>query len=202
MLGLDATSQTVANLKRERECVLNLASEANVDTVNRLARTTGSRKVPLHKRLLGYRYVANKAEHGQVSLEPALDVKAMRVMDCPVQLEARVMAMRRFGHDDKTIAVPTCSVEVQISRCHVESDLVQGEHRIDPLLWRPLLMSFRRLFGLGAEQGPSPLCAGDESSYAPHKQGPLTRTVARAYGAVAHRRFAIDETTEPPPEVV
>jgi flavin reductase (DIM6/NTAB) family NADH-FMN oxidoreductase RutF len=28
MLGLDASSQTVQNLKRERECVLNLASRA------------------------------------------------------------------------------------------------------------------------------------------------------------------------------
>ena len=60
MLGFDASSQTVANLKRERECVLHLASAGDADIVNAVALTTGSESVPLHKKMLGYRHEADK----------------------------------------------------------------------------------------------------------------------------------------------
>lgn len=57
MLGLDATSKTVENLRRDRECVINLCDAGCADAVNLLARTTGSDPVPLHKRALGYTHV-------------------------------------------------------------------------------------------------------------------------------------------------
>src|SRR5689334_25190622 len=51
MLGFDASSQTVANLKRERECVLHLASADDAGLVNSVAMTTGAASVPLHKKI-------------------------------------------------------------------------------------------------------------------------------------------------------
>jgi Flavin reductase like domain len=52
MLGLDATSKTMENLRRTRECVLNLASADMVEAVDRLALLTGSNPLPLHKKSL------------------------------------------------------------------------------------------------------------------------------------------------------
>jgi len=59
MLGLDASSKTVDNLRRSKSCVLNLPSDAMAASVNGLALTTGSRNVPIHKKLLGYRHEAD-----------------------------------------------------------------------------------------------------------------------------------------------
>src|ERR1700684_243575 len=56
MLGLGARSHTAQNLLREKECVLNLPSIAEVSAVNRLARLTGSDPVPPHKGAMGYRH--------------------------------------------------------------------------------------------------------------------------------------------------
>src|SRR5437870_10255182 len=63
MLGLDATSQTVANLRRTGECVLNLPAAPMAAQVDRLARTTGSRHVPFHKQAMGYDFVPDKFGH-------------------------------------------------------------------------------------------------------------------------------------------
>lgn len=50
MLGLGDKGHTAANLLREKECVLNLPSIAQVEQVNRLARLTGSDPVPRMER--------------------------------------------------------------------------------------------------------------------------------------------------------
>src|SRR6478609_10651969 len=60
MLGMGNNSQTAANLRRERECVLNLPSSAMVGVVDRLALTTGRKSVTEYKRRQGYRYEPDK----------------------------------------------------------------------------------------------------------------------------------------------
>lgn len=50
--------------------------------------------------------------------------------------------------------------EVRISRLHVEESLLVGDESrpyIDPVKWRPLIMSFCRFFGLGEGVHPSRL---------------------------------------------
>jgi flavin reductase (DIM6/NTAB) family NADH-FMN oxidoreductase RutF len=60
MLGLGAKGHNAQNLLREKECVLNLPSVAQVDAVNPLARTTGSDPMPPHKIAMGYRTEKDK----------------------------------------------------------------------------------------------------------------------------------------------
>jgi hypothetical protein len=43
----------------------------------------------------------------------------------------------------------------------VEESLLEGEKHIDPVRWRPLIMSFCRFFGLGGEVHPSRLAESD-----------------------------------------
>ena len=97
MLGLGAKSHTAQNLMREKECVLNLPSSSMVDAVNRLARLTGSDPVPPHKQAMGYRHEKHKLGTAGLSATASQLVRAPRISECPVQLEAVLETTRPFG---------------------------------------------------------------------------------------------------------
>jgi flavin reductase (DIM6/NTAB) family NADH-FMN oxidoreductase RutF len=168
MLGLGAKGHTSANLLREKECVLNLPSVREVEAVNRLARLTGADPVPPHKVAMGYRHERDKAGVAGLTLEEAELVRARRVRECPVQLEAVVETVREFGtRPDK--APGAYAFEVRVVRAHVEeSILMEGtEDRIDPDRWRPLMMSFCQFYGLGERVWDSTLARIPERAYRP-----------------------------------
>ncbi len=168
MLGLGARGHTAANLLRERECVLNLASAAEVEPVNRLARTTGSDPVPPYKQAMGYRHERDKFGVAGLTAVASERVSAPRVAECPVQLEAVLEGWQPFGHrPDKD---PTAlAFEVRIVRAHVEEELLQpgASDRIDPDRWRPLMMSFGQFYGLGERLRESTLARIPEDAYRP-----------------------------------
>lgn len=193
MLGFDASSQTVSNLSREREAVLNLTSASNASAVDRIALTTGAKSVPLHKRVLGYRHEPDKLGCAGLSTVPSVEVRTPRLAECPVQLECVVRSLRPFGQEDPRMAVPACAVEVRIVRAHAHPYILRDDDHIDTEKWRPLLMSFRELFELGRAVGPSRLAAGDDISYAPWKRGPLLRAAASVLGAATRRRYAVQD---------
>jgi flavin reductase (DIM6/NTAB) family NADH-FMN oxidoreductase RutF len=191
MLGLDASSKTLENLRRSRQCVLNLAAPANADAVNRLALLTGSAAVPLHKKLLGYRHEPDKFGAAGLTAQAARQVHAPRVQECPVQLEAVVQDIRPFAAADDRMAVASCAVEVRIVQAHVDESLLiePDAHRVDPLKWRPLLMSFRQLFAMGDCIEGSKLARGPEDAYAPWKQGPIKALAGKALGAWTRHKY-------------
>ena len=157
MLGLGAMGQTSANLQRMRECVINLPSVDEVGAVDRLAMTTGRNPVPEKKLEWGYRYEANKFDLAEFTSMPSEGVAPPRVRECPIQMEGIVHDVRPFGKN-----VSANCFEVHIVKLHVdESLLVAGSDparpHIDPLEWRPLIMSFCRFFGVGDEVHPSRL---------------------------------------------
>jgi flavin reductase (DIM6/NTAB) family NADH-FMN oxidoreductase RutF len=168
MLGLGAKGHTAQNLLRERECVLNLPSVAQVEVVNRLARTTGSNPVPPHKVAMGYRHEKDKLGVAHLTAEASELVKPARVAECPIQLEAVLETTRPFGtRPDKD---PTAlAFEVRVVRAHIDPAILLAGHqnRIDPDKWRPLIMNFCRFYGLGEEVFPSTLAQIPESSYRP-----------------------------------
>ncbi len=168
MLGLGAKGHTAQNLAREKECVLNLASVEMVEAVNRLARLTGSDPVPPHKQAMGYRYEADKLGVARLSASPSELVRAPRIHECPIQLEAVLEATHAFGTrpDKPTTAL---AFEVRIVRAHVDEQLlVPGlRNRIDPDAWRPLMMSFCHFYGLGPRVGGSTLAEIPEEAYRP-----------------------------------
>jgi flavin reductase (DIM6/NTAB) family NADH-FMN oxidoreductase RutF len=168
MLGLGAKGHTSQNLLREKECVLNLPSVAQVEAVNKLARTTGSNPVPPHKVAMGYRYEKDKLGIADLTTDPSHLVRPGRIAQCPVQLEAVLETFRPFGTrpDKDTTAM---AFEVRVVRAHVDPAILLDGHkdRIDPNKWRPLMMSFCRFYGLGDEIFPSTLADIPESSYRP-----------------------------------
>lgn len=157
MLGLGQMGQTSENIKRTRECVINLPSVDQVEHVDRLAMTTGRNPVPEKKRDWGYRYEPDKFGIAGFTPIASLAVAPARVKECPIQMEGIVHDVRAFGKN-----VSANMVEVHIVKLHVEESLLvygsdQARPHIDPVRWRPLIMSFCRFFGLGGEVYPSRL---------------------------------------------
>jgi len=177
MLGLGAASKTSENLLRERECVVNLPSAAQVGHVDRLALTTGRDPVPEYKQRMGYEFVTDKFEVSGLSSMASEAVAPPRVKECPVQLEGIVYQVHQFGKQ-----VNANAFEIHIERVHVDEELLfpVEEARIDPLRWNPLLMSFREFFGIGDQVHASRLAGFPESMFRKSKQGSGSELVERA----------------------
>lgn len=155
MLGLGQSGQTSDNLIAPRECVINLPSEDLVTHVDRLAMTTGKNPVPERKRGWGYRFEPDKFGIAGLTPMDSESVTPPRVRQCPVQMEGIVHRYHSFGKN-----VNANAFEVHIVKLHVDENLLIGEGprpRIDPVAWRPLIMSFCRFFGLSGEVHPSRL---------------------------------------------
>ena len=177
MLGFEAVSKTPNNIVRTGECVLNLPSMDQLDAINRLSMVTGSNPVPAGKALRGYRHHADK--FGIAGLTPVASetVAPPRVLECPIQLEAelvRVNPMMTDGYDytqhersAECTLEGIVALEVRIKRVHVAPALlVKGRpNRIDPDLWKPVIMSFCRYYGLGSELAVSKLARIPEEQY-------------------------------------
>jgi flavin reductase (DIM6/NTAB) family NADH-FMN oxidoreductase RutF len=167
VLGLGRRSQTSANLEREREVVINLPSQHQVDAVDRLALTTGRDPVPGIKHDVGYRHVRDKFAHAGLTREASQTVRPPRIAECPVQLEARIASVTGLVDVDDPDASGAVVAVALVTRVHIDPALrAHGyEHRIDPDRWRPLVMSFQRFYGLGPEVHPSRLSTIDEDWY-------------------------------------
>jgi flavin reductase (DIM6/NTAB) family NADH-FMN oxidoreductase RutF len=164
MLGLGQMGQTSDNLIRTRECVINLPSQDLVSQVDCLALTTGKDPVPPKKQEWGYRYEADKFEIAGLTPEASQVVGPPRVLECPVQMEGIVHDVRPFGK-----YVSAKAFEVHIVKLHVDEELLVNSGprpHIDPVRWRPLIMSFCRFFGLGGEVHPSRLAESNFMKFA------------------------------------
>jgi flavin reductase (DIM6/NTAB) family NADH-FMN oxidoreductase RutF len=96
MLGLSVNSQTVRNLEQRPMCVLNLADEAMVDAVDRLALLTGRADVPGYKRARGYTYEPDKfTAAGLTATSLGADLPCA-VAESPIQIEGRVASIREI----------------------------------------------------------------------------------------------------------
>lgn len=167
LLGFGARSCSPGNILREGECVLNLPSVAQVDAVDRLAKTTGSNPIPPHKQAMGYRHEADKFGCAGLTPVPSDLVAPPRAAECPVQLEAELVERHPLEEANPDRRGKLVALEVRILRVHVAEEIrMPGtDHRVDPERWRPLMMSFCELFGLGAKLRPSTLATIPEESY-------------------------------------
>ena len=172
MLRLGAKGHTAANLIREGEGVLNLPSSAMAAAVDQLARLTGSDPVPPHKQAMGYGHCKDKFGAAGLTAQGSELVKPPRVLECPVQMEAVLEATHNFGRrpDRETTAY---AFEVRVVRVYAEEAVLMSggvagaEDRIDPDAWRPLIMSFCQMYGLGGRAGISRLAEIPERLYRP-----------------------------------
>lgn len=168
MLGLAAASRTSENLRRTRQCVLNLPSDRLVDAVDRLALTTGSDPVPAYKLARGYRHVRDKFAAAGLTPQAALTVAPPRVRECPVQMEAVLEGEHAVADGDAALRGRIVAFEVRVQRVHLAPEIVvpgRPDH-VDTDRWRPLIMSFQKFYGLApGELHGSRLASIPEQAY-------------------------------------
>jgi flavin reductase (DIM6/NTAB) family NADH-FMN oxidoreductase RutF len=177
MLGLGIVSQTTINLRRTKQCVINLPSDDMKDAVNALARTTGAANMVTaepdtgylyFKRMNGYNYVADKFGHANLTAQASELVRPARIAECPAQMEAELVDVYEMFQDSD--AKGFLALEVKVLRTHVDDSIRMKSHknRIDPDLWRPMIMSFQELYGLKeGKVAPSVLAQIQEEEYRP-----------------------------------
>ncbi|MBL0884961.1 flavin reductase family protein [Myceligenerans indicum] len=154
VLGFGNSARTAQNLRRERECVLNLVPASMVDVVDRLALTTGNPGMSPGKATMGYEYVPDKFARAGLSEQASELVGAPRVAECPIQLEGAVVRENPLGTSDSGAT----TFHVRVLRSHVADELVlPGTHYVDPWGWDPLVMKFCEFFGGGSRVRPSRL---------------------------------------------
>jgi len=167
IIGMSAFSKTTENIRRTGECVLNLPSDKQAGHVDLLALTTGSDPIPEGKRQKGYRHVKDKFRLADLTPQGSETIRTPRVMECPVQLEAKLEAVHGLAENDEAVRGKIVTFELRIQRVHVEESLLMDGHanRIDPDKWRPLIMSFQKFYGLGGQVQPSTLATIPERLY-------------------------------------
>jgi flavin reductase (DIM6/NTAB) family NADH-FMN oxidoreductase RutF len=149
VMGWESTAHTLANLDRERECVINLPGPELVEEVETLAPLTG-RNPPAPHKADTFRFEPHKFQAAGLTPTAAETVKPPRIAQCPLQLEAKVTAIHEPATcpDGEHFRI----VETHIQRVHAQSSIVKpGTNHIDPGRWSPLLYVFRHYFGTGPE---------------------------------------------------
>jgi flavin reductase (DIM6/NTAB) family NADH-FMN oxidoreductase RutF len=153
VMGWETKAHTLANLERERECVINLPGPELVERVEALAPLTGSNPPAAHK-TGKFRHEPRKFEAAGLTPIAAETVKPPRIAECPLQLEATVTAIHEPATrpDGEHFRI----IETHVQRVHALSSIVKpGTNHIDPQHWSPLLYVFRHYFGTGQEIGRS-----------------------------------------------
>jgi flavin reductase (DIM6/NTAB) family NADH-FMN oxidoreductase RutF len=146
VLGLGDGGQTIRNLQRRPECTINLPAASQWRSVERLAPLTGRNPVPESK-AGQFRFEPDKFEAAGLTPQPSELVGPPRVVECPLQLEAQIVAFHQLAEDAHC-------VEARVVRVHASPEIViDGSSHIDPNAWQPLLYVFRHYFGSGIALG-------------------------------------------------
>lgn len=151
MLGLDSESKTTGNILRTGQCVLNLPDDSQALAINLLSGTTGANPVSASKRSRDYRFVYDKWAAANLTAIPSDFVKPDRVAQCLVQMECELVQSTPLFKDLPDRVGLATAIEVRVLRVHVDESLRMAGYpnRVDPDLWRPIIMSFQELYGLG-----------------------------------------------------
>jgi flavin reductase (DIM6/NTAB) family NADH-FMN oxidoreductase RutF len=148
VVGLGSVGQTAGNLLRTGECVLNFPSPAEWPFVERLASTTGRADLTDYHCASGIHHAPDKFAVSGFTALKSERVAPARAAECPVQVEARVLA-RHQGLDAPALSY----FELQKLCVHARSGIVDRENRIDIDAWSPLFYVFRHYFGKGVRLG-------------------------------------------------
>ena len=153
VLGLLCDTQTFENFQSNQHCVVNMPSPDQWEAVERLAPLTGKNPVPAEKSAK-FRYEADKFLAAGLTPLASESVKAPRVKECPVQLEAVVNQIHRLEEEPRLKKLDGgVAVEVRVIKVHVRGDFILRDNYINPETWQPLIYNFRHYFGLGDELG-------------------------------------------------
>jgi flavin reductase (DIM6/NTAB) family NADH-FMN oxidoreductase RutF len=147
-LGLLDETKTAENLARHPECVVNLPEPSMWTQVERLAPLTGKDPVPELK-AKQFHTEKDKFGAGHFAPQDSEVVSPQRAAECPIQMEARVLAIHELGGAKlKELGGGSVAI-VEILRVHAsEKYIEEGSDHISPDKWSPLVYNFRHYYGL------------------------------------------------------
>ncbi|KAK8093188.1 uncharacterized protein PG998_014589 [Apiospora kogelbergensis] len=153
----------------DRCYVLNIPSDDMGSYMNAIAKTTGSPVLPPIKQTLSYEHCKDKFGRAGLTPQPSDLVRPPRIAECPVQMEAELVASNELMQDAPGREGAVLAIEVKVLRTHIEDDLRLPGHsnRINADLWRPMIMSFQHLYGLAPKRIDSKLASINEEKYRP-----------------------------------
>ncbi|SMO57438.1 flavin reductase family protein [Melghirimyces algeriensis] len=150
VLGIGFGGKGLENLKRHPECVINVPDPSLWENVEKLAPYTGKNPVPDFKKKIGFTYRKEKYDVSGLTSAESEVVKPTRIMECPLQIEAKVKGVRTPDHSPHVSIIETQTIHV-----HAHQEIIIGENHVDPNKWSPLIYNFRHYFGLGKPLGKS-----------------------------------------------
>lgn len=146
-LGIQSTAHTAANLRERPDIVINLPDADMWQSVERLAPLTGALHVAPSKQAQ-FRYSADKFEEAGLTPGASDVVRPSRVLECPVQIEARVIDLSAWADGTALTA------RAEVVRVHAHPGIVHaGTSHINIDRWTPLLYTFRHYVASGQELG-------------------------------------------------
>jgi len=148
ILGIGLGGKAIENLERHPECVINVPSPSLWENVEQLAPYTGKNPVPDYKKKNGFTYEKEKYDISGLTPTGSKSVKPTRIMECPIQIEARVKHIRIPDYSPDFAVVETQAIHV-----HAHKEIILEGNHIDPNKWSPLIYNFRHYFGLGNQLG-------------------------------------------------
>ena len=147
-LGLLDETKTAENLGRHGECVVNLPEPSMWGQVEKLAPLTGKDPVPELK-AKQFRFEKDKFAAARFTRRKSDMVKPQRAAECPIQMEARVLALHQMGGAKLQDLGGGLVAIVEILRVHASEDYVEdGSDHIRPNKWSPLVYNFRHYYKL------------------------------------------------------
>ncbi|KAF6233205.1 hypothetical protein HO173_008494 [Letharia columbiana] len=116
------------------------------------------------KTAAGYRYFKDKFALAQLTPTASEVVEPSRIMECPLQMEAELVAVNEMNRDEEGKEGFLLGLEVEVLRIQAEEHIMQigVPNKVDTDRWRPLMTAFQHLYGLSARLLPSRLAEIDE----------------------------------------
>ncbi len=147
-LGLLDETKTAENLARHAECVVNLPEPSMWKRVEKLAPLTAKDPVPELK-AKQFHTEKHKFEVSGFAKATSELVHPDRAADCPIQMEARVLAIHKMGGGKLQQLGGGVVAVVEILRVHADEAFIKsGTDHIDPDKWSPLVYNFRHYYTL------------------------------------------------------
>lgn len=147
VLGLEVGGQSINNILQGSDLTVNFATPQLWQNVEALATSTGANPVPEFK-TPRYHFEGDKFSASNLTAQPADLVAPPRVLQSPLQLEAKVRRTT-LSHDENFYIV-----QAQVVRVHAhENIIVPGTEHINPATWRPLIYNFKHFYDLGKQVG-------------------------------------------------
>ena len=137
-IDLPRRSATAKNLMRTGECVINLPDAETTVAIERLAHAVTSINSDVDFNL-SQAAVGGGFARVHMTLVPSEAVSALRALECPIQIEAKVESnVRVTAHERFEPIDESQTFELHILRVHIDPPVVDRDVR-----WRPFMTCLR-----------------------------------------------------------